>query len=146
MRNLIFRLIVFTLIPVIACTSAPETAEIPESTDGLCQLWIDAWNARDAVAIEACFANDALLITDTVYSGIDAIRSGFIERATPYFKNLTCSKLYESISGSMAYPAGKYDHEWIVNDSTVTKASGYYTMVWKKSDDNTWKLAVFQTN
>ncbi len=146
MRNLIFRLMVIALIPVIACTSAPETAEIPESTDGLCQLWIDAWNARDAVAIEACFANDALLITDTVYSGIDAIRSGFIERATPYFKNLTCSKLYESISGSMAYHAGKYDHEWIVNDSTVTKASGYYTMVWKKSDDNTWKLAVFQTN
>lgn len=134
------------VLALSACKQSPETQPALQTTDSLSQMWIDAWNVKDVDAIAACFTQDALLITDTAYIGIDAIKSEFILKAAPYFQNLSCKKIYESISGAMAYQAGSYNHEWIINDSTVEQAKGYYTMVWKMVDDKTWQMVVFQTN
>ena len=140
-------LIVFFILALFsACRQTPETSTRLQSTDSLAQLWIDAWNARDMEAITTCFSPDALLITDTVYKGLEDIKAGFITPAVPVFRNLTCTKLGEQISDDLAWQSGRYTHEWIKKDSTIEKASGYYSMVWNKQADKSWSLVVFHTN
>lgn len=134
------------LLALSACKLSPETQPALQTTDSLSQLWIDAWNAKDVDAIAACFTADAIIITDTAYVGIEALKTGFILPAAPIFRNLSCLKINESVSGDLAYQSGSYKHEWVINDTTIQNASGYYSMVWKKQDDKSWKLIAFHTN
>lgn len=97
-------------------------------------------------AITASFTLDALLITDTVLSGREVIKEKFIDPVVPIFRNLTCKKLGEQISDDLAWQSGYYAHEWVKKDSTTEKATGYYSMVWKKQEDKSWRLVVFHTN
>ena len=143
-KNLLVLLLVAALLA--SCSQTPETTVKLQSTDSLVQLWTDAWNARDVEAITACYAEDAITITDTVLTGVDAIKTGFILKAAPIFANLSCQKINEKIDTDLAYQSGSYNHDWIINDTTVENASGYYSMIWKKMEDNSWKLLLFHTN
>lgn len=141
-------LVLLSLLVVLfaSCSPTPEAKVKLQSTDALLQTWTDAWNAGDAEAVASCFAADAINITDTVLTGVDAIKTGFILKATPILTNLSCQKIKEIIDNDLAYQSGSYHHDWIINDTTTEKASGYYSMVWKKTDENSWKLVLFQTN
>jgi ketosteroid isomerase-like protein len=129
-----------------SCSPAPEASVKLQSTDSLLHVWTNAWNARDVEAITTCYAADAITITDTVLTGVDAIKTGFILKAAPIFANLICQKNKEMIDNDLAYQSGSYTHDWMLNDTAVEKASGYYTMIWEKMEDNSWKMVLFQTN
>ncbi|MHC1777878.1 MAG: DUF4440 domain-containing protein [Lentimicrobium sp.] len=128
-----------------SCRQVPLTAPELQSTDSLMQQWVDVWNAGDVEAITALFAADAWVVTDTAFTGIEDLKAGFILPAAPLLRNLSCQKLSEMIDVNMAYQSGSYKHEWVKNDTVVGKASGHYILVWKKQEDQTWKLAFFQT-
>lgn len=134
------------LVSFSACQQAKEATTELQTTDSLSQLWIDAWNAADVDAITSLFTADAQLVTDTLLIGRETIKAGFVLPAAPIFRNLTCKKLNEQISGDLAYLSGSYAHEWLQKDSSVVQAKGYYSMVWKKQDDKSWKVVQFQTN
>jgi len=141
-------LVILSLLAAVfaSCKQTPEISIKLQSTDSLVQLWTDAWNTHDVEAITACYAEDAITITDTVFTGVDAIKTGFILKAAPIFADLSCQKIKEMIDNEIAYQSGSYTHNWILNDTTTEKAQGYYTMVWKKMEDKTWKLILFHTN
>ena len=141
-------LVILSLLVALfaSCSPAPEASVKLQSTDSLVQVWTDSWNARDVEAIASCYAADAINITDTVLTGVDAIKAGFILKATPIFANLSCQKIMEMIDNDLAYQSGSYTHDWILNDTTTEKARGYYSMVWKKIENHSWKMVLFQTN
>ncbi|MFH1121648.1 MAG: nuclear transport factor 2 family protein [Bacteroidota bacterium] len=112
-----------------SCRQAPSATPELQSTDSLAQLWVDVWNAGDIDAITASFAEDALVVTDTAYTGIEDLKAGFILPAAPMLRNLSCKKLSELTGDNMAYQSGSYKHEWVVNDTVIGKAAGYYTLV-----------------
>ncbi len=143
-RNLIVISLLVALLT--SCNHMPQPKDKLSSTDSLVQQWTDAWNARDVEAISACFSNDAITITDTVYIGLEAIKAGFILKAAPIFANLTCQKINELTDEGMAYQSGSYQHDWIINDSASEKATGYYSIIWKKMEDESWRMILFHTN
>lgn len=144
-RNLLL-LIALLVILISACNQAPEMAADIQTTDSLSQAWTDLWNSADVDGITGLFTKDAVVITDTALISQDAIKTGFILPAAPILSNLICQKLNEAISGEMAYQSGSYKHDWVKNDTLIGKAAGYYTLVWKKQEDKSWKVVAFQTN
>ena len=144
-RNQLF-IMGLMVIVFSSCSQAPETTTKLESTDSIAQMWVDVWNAQDVDGITAMFKADAIVLTDTAYYGINDLKAGFILPAAPMMRNLSCQKLNEAISEDMAYQSGSYKHEWVKGDSLVSQASGYYSMVWEKQEDQSWKLIAFHTN
>lgn len=144
-ENQLFGLVLMVIL-FSSCSQAPVTTAKLESTDSIAQMWVDVWNAGDVDGITALFAADAIVITDTAFTGINDLKAGFILPAAPMLRNLSCQKLNEAISDNMAYQSGSYKHEWVKNDSVVGQANGYYSIVWKKQEDESWKLVAFHTN
>lgn len=139
-------IVVLLVILFSSCSKAPVSTAKLESTDSIAQMWVDVWNAGDIDGITAQFAENAVVVTDTAYTGIKDLKAGFILPAAPILRNLTCTKVSEAMGEDMAYQAGSYKHEWVKNDSVVGNASGFYSIVWKKQEDKSWKLVAFHTN
>lgn len=134
----------FLALAFFACQPNQKTSPTLTSTDSLNQIWTDAWNASDVKAISSQFAFDAILISDTVYIGLEVINTGFIEPVMPVFRDLSCTKISEKISADLAWQSGSYVHYWVKEDSSLIKATGYYSMVWQKQNDDSWKIVLFQ--
>jgi ketosteroid isomerase-like protein len=128
-------ILVLLMLMFSACSKAPVTTSKLESTDSIVQMWVDVRNAGDIDGITALFAENAVVVTDTAYTGIYDLKAGFIFPAAPILRNLTCTKVSEAIGEDMAYQAGFFKHEWVKNDSVVGNASGFYSIVWKKQED-----------
>ena len=146
MKNLLLMNFSLLMLMAFACNPVNEEKSTLQTTDSLYQQWVDAWNAQDIEAIAGQFSPDGIVITDTALIGLDALKTGFIEPAAPMLSNLSCIKITEAISSTLAVQSGSYKHDWIKDDSLVGQASGYYSVFWKKNDEGLWKISAFQTN
>lgn len=144
-RNQLIGLVLIVIL-FSSCSQAPVTSAKLESTDSIAQMWVDLWNAGDIDGITALFAENAVVVTDTAFTGINDLKAGFILPAAPVLRNLTCTKVSEAIGEDMACQSGSYIHDWVKNDSVVGNAKGFYSIVWKKQEDKSWKLVAFHTN
>jgi len=146
MKNLLIPPVILLLLLAFACNPVKKEKTTLKSTDTLYQHWVDAWNAQDIDAIASQFSPDGIVITDTALIGLDALKAGFIEPAAPMLGNLSCTKIYEAISSTLAFQSGSYKHDWIKDDSLVGHACGYYSIFWEKTENGLWKISSFQTN
>jgi uncharacterized protein (TIGR02246 family) len=135
------------LVTLLACNQSPKMSSAVPVTDSLMKPWINAWNSADAEKIAAMFADDALVILPGFkFSGIDSVKTKWIVPTALTLRNLTVQNLKEDKTSDLASISGSYMHDWVRNDSVISRAGGYYTFLWRKQADNSWKVAVVNLN
>ena len=133
----------FIVFLMFSCGNKQEEQVTLQNTDSLLQQWTDAWNSQDAAKVMALYADDVHLFMDTVYRGKAVLEKEFVLPSVAILRNLKCEKVVEAISGDLASQSGSYYHDWTKNDSIVGNQKGYYSILWKKQADQTWKIADF---
>ena len=128
---------------MFSCGTKKEEQVSLQSTDSLLQQWTDAWNSQEAAKVMALYADDVHLFMDTIYQGKTVLEKDFVLPSVAILKNLKCVKVVEAISGDLACQSGSYSHDWTKNDSIVGNQKGYYSIVWKKQADQSWKITDF---
>lgn len=147
MKTRFLSFVIVVLIGFTACSESHNNVAAVPVTDSLMKPWMDSWNTADIEKISACFAGDAMLIIPgAMMNGIDSIRKNWIIPSAKAIRNLTINNLNEVKSAEMACISGSYTHDWVKNDSVVDHAKGYYSFLWRKQADDSWKLAVVNLN
>ncbi len=147
MKTGFFSFLIVVLLGFASCNQAQDKVVAIPVTDSLMKPWIDAWNAADVEKISNCVAADAILILPEIFmSGVDSIRQNWIVPSSATIRNLAVLNLNEFKSGEIACISGSYTHDWIKNDSVAGHAKGYYSFLWKKQADDSWKLVVVNLN
>jgi ketosteroid isomerase-like protein len=142
-NNFILSVTIF-IFTLTACNTTPKTEICLTSTDSLMTQWNNAWNASDNNQITALLDDKAILVAAEVIKGKDSIRVKFIQPSTPGLRNLKTEKIYEAISADFVSQTGSYSHDWVKNDSVVENGKGFYTFIWQKQADKTWKLELIK--
>jgi ketosteroid isomerase-like protein len=147
MKNRFLFLLPVMLLTLLACNQSHEMSSAIPVTDSLMKPWISAWNSADAEKIANLFADDALVILPgVIFSGIDSVKTKWVVPTTLTLRNLTIQNLKEDKTSELASFSGSYMHDWVRNDSVISRAGGYYTFMWRKQADNSWKMAVVNIN
>jgi ketosteroid isomerase-like protein len=133
----------FIVFLMFSCGTKKEEQVALQNTDSLIQQWTDAWNSQDPAKVMALYADDVYLFMDTIYQGKTVLEKNFVLPSVAILKNLKCVKVAEAISGDLACQSGSYSHDWTKNDSITGSQKGYYSIVWKKQADQTWKISDF---
>ena len=143
----IFQITLIVLITSCAEYARRSEAELtqPVSIDSLDQLWSSTWNSRNIEAISNLFTDDAMLIAGGWrLSGKDSLVDYWIKDSAPVMANLKLEPYTQGVSATMAFSAGGYTHDVVLNDSLLSSNRGIYTCIWEAQPDKSWKVTVIQ--
>lgn len=105
-----------------------------------------AINARDAAAIAAFYADDAILMptAEPLVRGKAAIAEEWKHiLAIPAFENESrLGGVEVSSAGDLAYTYGSYRSRLMGEDGKLTMEPGKWLTIWKKRPDGSWRIAV----
>ncbi len=146
MKAVQFIIVSIIVFLMFSCGAKKEEQAALQNTDSLLQQWTDAWNSQDAAKVMALYADDVHLFMDTIYQGKAVLEKDFVLPSVAILRNLKCDKVVEAISGDLACQSGSYYHDWSRNDSITGNQKGYYSIVWKRQSDKTWKISDFHIN
>jgi uncharacterized protein (TIGR02246 family) len=132
-----------------SCSANSETdvvtpvTEQKVSVDSLVNEWNTAWNANDTLAISEMFnANSVMLSGEWKVVGKDEIMTKWVNGQLQTVANLQSTKVTEEVTSDMALYTGFWTLDQTSNDSIVGTSKGNFSAVWKKQEDNSWKIAL----
>lgn len=133
------------LAVVVSCkqeTKPQPVAVSVVSPDSLTNLWNDAWNQHDSAAIANMFAANATVVFSDKEKivGAAAIMAQWVRQNLPSTKKLITENTASSSTADMAYYAGNYSLDYIKKDSSEGNEKACFTAIWKKQEDNNWKV------
>jgi ketosteroid isomerase-like protein len=131
------------LFSLAACSKAPEAVNI----QALNQQFISAWNNKDEGKITAFLADDVQFIQgDSHLKGKSEVSQKWVRETLPSLSDLKTSVASSETDEHTAYEAGTFSVD--VLPATPNEPHGYgegnYILLWKKGQDNTWKLSYAQ--
>jgi uncharacterized protein (TIGR02246 family) len=135
-----------TCIPTLhAQTDSLLFAEVKTAIDAGNKQWIASYEHNNPEGIVSLFAADGCMLGSggKVTKGAAAI-SERVNRLMAYFgKDVTVKvktlKLW--LVDLTAYETGEYSYT-STHDGKSTINSGYYTTIWKKQQDGSWKISI----
>ncbi|MEN8376389.1 MAG: nuclear transport factor 2 family protein [Gemmatimonadota bacterium] len=124
----------------VAQEMADHDAEAKAAVEAGSQMWVEAFNASDAAALTALYADDATLMAPgaPAATGHEAIHATFVAalEAAPGFAASVEAKSVH-VMGDMAVEVGG----WVMTDADGGHADhGSYMAVWRNVDGE-WKFA-----
>ncbi|GAA4394572.1 hypothetical protein GCM10023187_00550 [Nibrella viscosa] len=120
-----------------------DTANIQE----LNQQFISAWNSKDAGKVNAFLADDVHFLQGEVhYTGKSEVSQKWVQETMPTINNLKTSVVTSATDSELAYEAGTFSVDVMpeTRDQPRGVGEGNFVLIWKKADDNTWKLSYAQ--
>jgi ketosteroid isomerase-like protein len=103
-------------------------------------VWMDAFNARDAVTIAGLSSDDGALLPPNgrAIIGRDAIYYYWKGLLTDSTTRVELVNVETVVEGDLGYKAGRYD---LVDNSTGSSVDqGKYMQIWKRSPQGYWEL------
>ncbi|MFN3999947.1 YybH family protein [Algoriphagus sp.] len=136
-----------TCLVVLSCTT-PESKEDTStlepalvSVDSLTDNWNEGWNNKDSASIASMFTETTVVMEgDWIVTGRDSIMEKWVINQMPKMDNFKTDKISSGVTADMAYYTGTYSLDVVNNDSIVGNSQGNFTTLWKKQDDNSWKV------
>lgn len=134
------------LIMIASCTSKTVNVKADNSAvvnpDSLMGIWNSAWNSKDSVTISKLFTKESQVVfaADERLVGSDSIMGKWISKHLPMVKNLKTNKFSSGATAYMAYYSGDYTLDIFNKDSKIGADAGCFTAIWKKQNDNSWKM------
>jgi ketosteroid isomerase-like protein len=140
MKRMVPFLIVFLLLPQVsfADTEAMPSVALPAELDRVLRDYEKAWQARDAAALAALFAEDGFVLSNgkPPVRGRAAIRIAYAEGGGP----LSLRALAYSVEGPVGY---------IIGASATSKDSadiGKFVLALRKDKNGRWLIAADMDN
>lgn len=141
MKKYLCTLMTLAILILFSCTGKKLQVSQMQNTDHLLQQWNEAWNSSDPATVMGLLSENATLFMDTVYSGMDDLENNFVLPSVKALRNLKCEKTVEFIADDMVSLSGYYTHDWARNDSIIGTTKGYYSLLWQRQADSTWKIS-----
>jgi uncharacterized protein (TIGR02246 family) len=125
----------------------PVTFDVVEVTDQIKsnnQKFEEAIAAGDAAAVAGLYTEEATVMPPDAASvtgreAIESLWSGVMESGA---KSVDLTTLQVEGNGDLAYEIGAFTLTVQPEGQDAAEASGKYVVVWKRGDDNTWRLHV----
>ena len=112
------------------------------NADSLTNIWCEAWNTKDSVALREMIAEKALVIDkDFTVEGRDSIFAKWISGSLPAISNLKTKGLKTTSCGCCVSQTGFYKLDSATKEG-VKSQTGNYTFVWMQAEDKSYKLEV----
>lgn len=124
---------------VASCSPVNETATVQD----LNRQFIDAWNAKNPDKVISFLADDVQFIQgSTHFRGKSEVAKRWVQETLPTLNDLKTNVVSSTVDSRTAYEAGTFSVD--VLPSAADQPHGYgegnFVLLWKKSDDGTWKL------
>jgi ketosteroid isomerase-like protein len=150
-RKLFTPLLAVLAVMVIACADETQTGPAVETTlepvvspDSLVQAWNRAWNEKDTAAIAKSFSENSVVLSgDWMQKGKDSIMQKWVHENLPVSSNLRTTHIADGTSVEMALYSGFYTIDVAPEGCEPFTEVGNFTAIWKKYEDRTWKLDMF---
>jgi uncharacterized protein (TIGR02246 family) len=107
-----------------------------------------AFNQRDAAALAADYAEDAVLLPpdSPAERGRQAVESGYQEVIEAGWKNMTLGSIEIGSDGDLAYHIGTYAADVPTKEGTSNRVKGKFLDVYKRQGDGSWKIQATMFN
>ena len=141
MKNLI--LMLFFAVLFSACSKTEEAVNVQELNKG----FINAWNSRDADKLKAMLADDVHFVQGEIhYSGKSEVSDKWVDETMGTITDLKTNVVSSGVSENRAYEGGTFSVDVLPEspDEPAGLGEGNFILLWKKGEDNTWKLSYAQ--
>ena len=143
-KSIVGSIILSTAIFLCACTNKADNKTVAATTisaDSMIIVWNNAWNKDDSLAISDMFTDQSVFLSGTrKIIGTDSIMKKWVNKQLPKISNLSTEKITSGATNNMVFYTGFYTLDLTTNDSITGKADGNFSAIWKKQDDNAWKI------
>lgn len=141
------RVVLIAALALSSCTAKqPDVGEASKELRALDAELAQAIDAKDAAAIAAFYADDAILMptAEPIVRGKAAITEEWKQiLAIPAFQNESKLGGVEVASaGDLAYTYGSYRSQLMGEDGNLTTEPGKWLTIWQKQPDGGWRIAV----
>lgn len=139
--------VILAVLTLSSCSpKQPDTARTSDELRSLDAKLGKAIDAKDAGAIGAFYADDAILMptAEPVIKGKAAITGEWKHiLAIPAFKNESqLEGVVLAEAGDLAYTYGSYRSRLMGEDGKLVMEPGKWLTIWKKQPDGGWRIAV----
>ena len=144
MKNLF--VLIMAVCFLLGCQKSSNKVAIESPVDSLITAWNNAYNNNDLSTIENMFEPDAVYIMDNeVSKNYDEI-SKYIRSSEITLNNLKTEKIKEWVASDIAGLTGLWESDFMLNDSLIYSGMGAFTLIWRKNENEEWKVSVFYGN
>lgn len=130
-----------------ACTPPPASAPSADGTTVPAQLrtahsgYLAAWNAEDAAAVGAFFADNVRgVIGDDTYHGRAQMVSAWVQPNLPTLSNLAATPESFTVNGNQIAERGRYQFQASPPGRSPMTMAGTYVHVWTRQADGSWRI------
>jgi ketosteroid isomerase-like protein len=112
------------------------------SIDAVVTQFVKDFNSKDAATLAFHYAEDAAVFPpgQARVEGRENIQKMWDQAIKSGTSNLMLTTAEVEESGNLAFESGAFSLDGTVPNGTVTKTSGKYVVVWKKTVDGTWQM------
>ncbi|MGD0582252.1 MAG: nuclear transport factor 2 family protein [Bacteroidales bacterium] len=133
------------LASLIACTQNSQALKDKDLAGSLTKEVTLAFNSGNVNKLMTYFADDAIVIScGWRMSGKDSIASG-MKYMLEHSSNMNTSIGPFSVNGNVIFIQGLITFNW-KNESYSALAKGSMIMIWKKQNDDSWKITFEEEN
>lgn len=130
-------------VSLVSCSKTEDTVNVRD----LNQQFIDAWNNKNADKITALMAEDVhFLQGNTHFKGKAEVAKKWVQSTLSTVSDLKTNVVSSAADTHTAYEAGTFSVDVLTTDPQQSRAfgEGNFILLWKKGEDNTWKLSYAQ--
>jgi uncharacterized protein (TIGR02246 family) len=138
------RLAVSVLAAVLLIAAPARADDVRAAIDAANAKMMADYAAGDAKALALAYTEDAVMLPPDAtrvagHAAIETLWKSWIDEG---LKNLTLKTTEVDSGGDLAYEVGEFTLQVPVEGGTPTTATGNYVVVWKRGDDDAWRLKV----
>ncbi len=138
-----FLWLVFATALLTSCSKSGDAVNVTD----LNQQFISAWNNKEADKIIGFLAEDVQFVQGNAhYKGKSEVGSKWVRETLPTLNDLKTNVISSTVDEKTAYEAGTFSVDVLPEtpDQPHGIGEGNFMLLWKKGDDNTWKLSYAQ--
>jgi uncharacterized protein (TIGR02246 family) len=132
------------MVGMLGLTVPAAANDVRQAIEQVNSQFVEAFKAGDAATIASLYTDTAKLLPPdaTEIAGHDAIQNLWQSWIDDGLKDLTLEAMEVESSGDLAYEVGVFSLQVPAENNAMVTATGNYVVVWKRGEDDNWRLHV----
>jgi uncharacterized protein (TIGR02246 family) len=132
------------MVGMLGLTVPAAGNDVRQAIEQVNSQFVEAFKAGDAATIASLYTDTAKLLPPdaTEIAGHDAIQNLWQSWIDDGLKDLTLEAMEVESSGDLAYEVGVFSLQVPAENNAMVTATGNYVVVWKRGEDDNWRLHV----
>jgi uncharacterized protein (TIGR02246 family) len=132
------------MVGMLGLTVPAAADDVRQAIEQVNSQFVEAYKAGDAATIASLYTDTAKMLPPdaTEIAGQDAIQNLWQSWIDDGLKDLTLEAIEVESSGDLAYEIGQFSLQAPAENDAMVTATGNYVVVWKRGEDDNWRLHV----